>query len=236
MPPRHAYWTILIGDSPTAFRAREREELLPTFERLRAKQPDAVMKWFERGRLWPSPEDAHGGPPVVREKRGAEWRPGGAHRDPRDRFKRGKAGKGAPQAGGERVTPSDDRRGPAAGRPGPPAARGDRAWTPKPGGAEGRGPKDEGRRPWSPKPPPPRGDRRWTPKPGGAEGRGPKDEGRRPWSPKPPAARGDRPWTPKPGGAEGRGPKDERPLPDQRVRREERGRKAGTRLVKKVRR
>ena len=60
MPPRHAYWTILIGDSPTAFRAREREELLPTFERLRAKQPDAVMKWFERGRLWESPEEARG--------------------------------------------------------------------------------------------------------------------------------------------------------------------------------
>ena len=60
MPPRHAYWTILIGDAPTAFRAREREELLPTFERLRAKQPDAVLKWFERGRLWESPQEARG--------------------------------------------------------------------------------------------------------------------------------------------------------------------------------
>ena len=63
MPPRHAYWTILIGESPTAFRAREREELLPTFERLRAKQPDAVLKWFERGRLWASPEEARGPAP-----------------------------------------------------------------------------------------------------------------------------------------------------------------------------
>ena len=93
MPPRHAYWTILIGDSPTAFRARERDELLPTFERLRAKQPDAVLKWFERGRLWASPEEARGpapsptGPP---DRRGKEWRPGGAHRDPRDRFKKDK--------------------------------------------------------------------------------------------------------------------------------------------------
>jgi hypothetical protein len=32
------------------------------------------------------------------------------------------------------------------------------------------------------------------------------------------------------------GPKGERPLPDDRAPREERGRKAGTRLVKKVRR
>ena len=72
MPPRHAYWTILIGDSPTAFRARERDELLPTFERLRAKQPDAVLKWFERGRLWASPEEARGPAPIpTRELRTA---------------------------------------------------------------------------------------------------------------------------------------------------------------------
>ena len=81
MPPRHAYWTILIGDSPTAFRARERDELAPTFERLRAKQPDAVIKWFERGRLWASPEEARGGAPAApRERRGPEWRPGGAQK------------------------------------------------------------------------------------------------------------------------------------------------------------
>ena len=29
MPPRYAYWTILIDQKPTAFRAREREELMP---------------------------------------------------------------------------------------------------------------------------------------------------------------------------------------------------------------
>ena len=58
MPPRFAYWTILAGGLPTAFRAAEREELLPTFKRLREKHPDAEMKWFARGKLWDSPEEA----------------------------------------------------------------------------------------------------------------------------------------------------------------------------------
>ena len=56
MPPRYAYWTILIDSKPTAFRAREREELLPTFAQLRRTNSDVVMKWFARGRLWDSPE------------------------------------------------------------------------------------------------------------------------------------------------------------------------------------
>ena len=90
MPPRYAYWTILIDQKPTAFRAREREELLPTFHQLRRKNTDVVMKWFARGRLWESPEAAQAAqrapkPPL--EKRGRDWRPGGEHRDPRDRFK-----------------------------------------------------------------------------------------------------------------------------------------------------
>ena len=160
MPPRHAYWTILIGDSPTAFRAREREELLPTFERLRAKQPDAVLKWFERGRLWASPEEARGpapspaGPP---ERRGKEWRPGGAHRDPRDRFKKDKK----PGARGH-----DDRGGPPpTDRP-----RADRPRDERP--RDDRGP-GAPRRPWQPKADPraarpaagERTDRPWRPKP-----------------------------------------------------------------------
>ena len=86
MPPRHAYWTILIGDSPTAFRARERDELLPTFERLRAKQPDAVLKWFERGRLWASPEEARGpapSPTGPQDRRGQQERDAEEGRLPR---------------------------------------------------------------------------------------------------------------------------------------------------------
>ena len=58
MPPRFAYWTILVGGLPTAFRATEREELLPTFNRLQEKHPDAVMQWFSRGKLWESPAAA----------------------------------------------------------------------------------------------------------------------------------------------------------------------------------
>ena len=160
MPPRHAYWTIIVGNQPTAFRSSTADELLPTLRQLQSKHPDAVMMWFARGRLWPSPDAARaalardrrpawrnrpqddraraprpewrdrpqGGrprgagpewrdrPPGDRprgpkpewrdrrpgearksaapkpgeragERRGRDWRPGGEHRDPRDRFK-----------------------------------------------------------------------------------------------------------------------------------------------------
>src|SRR4029079_4195882 len=30
MPPRHAYWTIIFGNQPTAFRSATSDELLPT--------------------------------------------------------------------------------------------------------------------------------------------------------------------------------------------------------------
>src|SRR5215210_3501189 len=98
MPPRYAYWTIIAGGLPTAFRATDREELLPTFARLKEKQPDAEMKWFARGKLWASPEEAsaqrdrrfgsgdrdkrprdregRGGDGGEREARGRDWRPG----------------------------------------------------------------------------------------------------------------------------------------------------------------
>src|SRR3954470_16121633 len=108
MPPRFSYWTIIAGGLPTAFRAAEREELLPTFTRLKEKQPDAEMKWFARGKLWASPEEARehaerrraaadgrtrrddrprGSDSSQREARGRDWRPGGEHRDPRQQFK-----------------------------------------------------------------------------------------------------------------------------------------------------
>jgi hypothetical protein len=95
VPPRYAYWTILIDNRPTAFRAREKEEMLPTFHQLRRTNRDVVLKWFARGRLWETPEAAQAAgrqTAAAREKRGSDWRPGGAHQDPRDRFKkRGKA-------------------------------------------------------------------------------------------------------------------------------------------------
>lgn len=96
MPPRFTFWTILIDGQPTAFRAADREDLLPTLRQLQAKNPGATMKWFARGRVWESPDDArraraeeeaaHRAAKDVR--RGAAWRPGGEHRDPREKFKK----------------------------------------------------------------------------------------------------------------------------------------------------
>src|SRR5437762_12817566 len=91
MPPRFVYWTILIDGQPTAFRAREREELLPTINQLKRKNQDVVVKWFAHGRLWDSPEaerEAQQRPAPPPEKRAHDWRPGGQHKDPRDRVKK----------------------------------------------------------------------------------------------------------------------------------------------------
>ena len=54
MPPRYAYWTILVDGQPTAFRAGMQEDLMPTFKRLKAKHASAEMKWFQNGKLWTS--------------------------------------------------------------------------------------------------------------------------------------------------------------------------------------
>ena len=93
MPPRFAYWTILIDGKATAFRARERDELLPTFNQLARKNADIVMKYFSRGRLWDTPEQARWAATRMtkpRPKRDASWRPGGRHKDPWARFTQGK--------------------------------------------------------------------------------------------------------------------------------------------------
>lgn len=58
MPPRYAYWTILVDDQATAFRAGAQEDLMPTFKRLKEKHPSAKMMWFQNGKLWPSRLDA----------------------------------------------------------------------------------------------------------------------------------------------------------------------------------
>src|SRR6478609_2308986 len=90
MPPRYSYWTILAGGLPTAFRAAEREELLPTFQRLRERHPDAELKYFAQGKLWESPEaarEARESDSRPAQSRGRDWRPGGEHRDPRQKFK-----------------------------------------------------------------------------------------------------------------------------------------------------
>jgi hypothetical protein len=213
MPPRHAYWTILIDDKPTAFRAREQEELLPTLNQLKRTNANAVMRWFARGRLWETQEGERedfqrrkhaparpsdrrdtkrstGAPrsdeerPHEGERRGKEWRPGGAHTDPRDRFKKKSRPDRAWSDKPERESAPRSER-PSTDKPsGPP--RSERPWTNKPGGPP------RGDRPWTNKPGgPPRGDRPWTNKPGGPP------RGDRPWTSKPPAT-GKRPWSGKP--------------------------------------
>ena len=73
MPPRFAYWTIILDGTPTAFRAREQAELLPTFNRLKQKDPSAMMKWFSQGRLWDSPEAARAERERLRNEDGARY-------------------------------------------------------------------------------------------------------------------------------------------------------------------
>src|SRR5262247_3136277 len=89
MPSRKSFWVILVGDTPTAFRADQRDELLPTLHQLQRKQPDVTLKWFARGRIWESQVEEHAALKAARlapRTRSRDWRPGGAHKDPRARF------------------------------------------------------------------------------------------------------------------------------------------------------
>lgn len=101
MAAPHNVWVILIGNVPTSFRAREREDLVPTFKQLQRTQPEVALRWFERGKVWESPEAARGAAllaateakerrakraPSAGPARGKDWRPGGEHKDPKARF------------------------------------------------------------------------------------------------------------------------------------------------------
>lgn len=84
---RTCFWTILLGTEPTAFRAGHKDTLLPTLKQLQRRHPEAVIKWFDRGQLFASPEEADlARAGASREKRPRDWRPGGDHRDPRARY------------------------------------------------------------------------------------------------------------------------------------------------------
>lgn len=78
MPPRYAYWTILVDEQPTAFRSSLQDELMPTFKRLKEKHPSARMVWFQNGKVWNSRLDAQ---EAMRERgergRAADKRQGG---------------------------------------------------------------------------------------------------------------------------------------------------------------
>ena len=157
MPPSHSFWVILIGKTPTSFRAKEREDLVPTLRQLQRTQTDVTLRWFERGKVWESPEAAIGASKLAeteaREKRTKEWRPGGEHRDPRARFEMTRDQKRAKfkreQSGGD----GPKSESPFGARP----PREDRARPDRPGSDRPRGRTD---RPWSPGGPPrPREDR-----------------------------------------------------------------------------
>ncbi len=167
MPPRFAYWTILIDNAPTAFRAREAEELLPTVAQLKRTNANVILKWFARGRLWDSqqqerddfqrrkwrPANQRGGDPAPGERperRSKDWRPGGDHKDPRARFSKEKR-RQEKRAGDERW-----QRKPAPGvKPWPQKPRGtSKPWQGKAErpGKPWRGDAKPGDRPWHGKP------------------------------------------------------------------------------------
>jgi hypothetical protein len=319
MPPRFAYWTIILDGMPTSFRTKEREEILPLFNQLKAKNPSALLKWFSGGTLWDSPEQARearerlkvrafretrareerelaerpwspgssdpGSPKAQREvvndplaefrrqhgrpadgsddpsrnagpsfpqrddarprrdrpwspgasgpgslkarpggprpdRRGKDWRPGGDHRDPADKYKlppgearkrwkeRNLGPRGPKPPGASR----DGGRGFSLDGPAKPA--GDRPWSDKPRGPKPFGSKPAGDRPWSDRPRGPKpfgskpggdrpgGDRPWSDKPRGPKPFGSKPPGDRPWSGKP---RAPRPFGGKPPGGRPRG-------------------------------
>jgi hypothetical protein len=164
MPPRHAYWTIIAGGQPTAFRAAERDELVPTLKQLQSRHPDATLMWFARGKLWPTKEAAsfalrqeRSGEP--RERRGREWRPGGQHKDPRDRFnvprdvKRKRFAERLRRERREEDRPPDRR---------PWRQKGDRLQDDRP--SLPREDRPQGDRPFRPKGPRPHGERPFKPK------------------------------------------------------------------------
>jgi hypothetical protein len=84
---RTHFWTILIGTEATSFRARDKDTLIPTLKQLQRRHPEATIKWFERDRLFDSPEEAFRAfSSATPQKRPRSWRPGGDHADPRAKF------------------------------------------------------------------------------------------------------------------------------------------------------
>ena len=81
MPPRYAYWTILVDEQPTAFRSSMPDELEPTFRRLKQKHPSARMVWFQNGKVWSSRLEAQ----EAMRMRGERGRHGDFRQRQRDR-------------------------------------------------------------------------------------------------------------------------------------------------------
>ena len=144
MARAHSFWMIVDGGTPTAFRGREREDLLPTLVQLQRTQPAVELVWFERGRTWPSREAARAALEVKRaapRSRNTHWRPGGNHVDPRAKYEISRDEKRA------RFKKRLIRHG-APGGPAGPGAPDKPGFTPdKPGGADRRPPRRDARPP-----------------------------------------------------------------------------------------
>lgn len=157
MPPRYAYWTIIVDEQPTAFRSGSQEDLLPTFKRLKAKNDTAVMMWFQNGKLWPSRIDAQEAMRARGEmgKRGDERQQGFGSRD-RESSTRASGRSRTPQPSHAR--PAASERNPSAkldwkpkGQFIPAPKRADRPdWKPKSGDREAR-PSRSSKPEWKPK-------------------------------------------------------------------------------------
>ena len=172
MARAHSFWLIVDGTVPTAFRARQREDLLPTLHQLQRTQPNVALLWFERGRTWESPKAAREALEIRRQTgrdRKPDWRPGGSHVDPRAKYKLTRDQKRErfkKRAAFNRSRP--DERGPESG----PRQESE---SPRPFRPESRRPPDRSDRPWRP---------RGTKGPANAAGR------KGPWKPKGPRGAG----------------------------------------------
>lgn len=165
MPPRYAYWTILVDDQPTAFRASAQEDLMPTLKRLQAKHASAKMMWFQNGKLWNSRVDAQEAMHARGEmgRRGDARQAGGGFRD-RDRKPFGDRGRkpfGERRDSGPRTawTPRGEPSSP------PPRRNADEKLEWKPKGEFVPAPKRAERPEWKPKGSFDRGEKKeWRPK------------------------------------------------------------------------
>ena len=159
MPPRYAYWTILVDEQPTAFRAGDRDELLPTFKRLQQKHSSARMVWFQNGKVWNSRLEAQ----EAMHLRGERGRQGDFRQRQRDR-----------REGKLEWQPKPERReGRLEWKPkGSPADRSRLEWKPKGSSADsaarGGGPRRSAKREGGPS-----RDRNWRP---GGEHRDPRQK------------------------------------------------------------
>jgi hypothetical protein len=221
---RHAYWVILVGATATAFRSSTRDVLVPTWRQLQRTQSDVTLRWFERGRLWESPEAARFGMRAKpeTEKRRPDWRPGGDHRDPRARFEltrdqkrarfknRARRAREEPPSGGSGSEPPRDAPQPPdrSRKPWSSDRPPRRPWQrPKnSGGPGGRSPGPRDHRPHEPQVPRPAPQGSSTPQAPGPKPKSPAPKPQRPWTPHAPSSKPSRPFTPGRDRPEGRGP------------------------------